>query len=55
MYLMVDGINTGRTDGALVRLITPIRPDETEADAAARLDDMTRGLLPVLPRFIPEA
>lgn len=54
-FLLWDGILTGRTDGALVRLTTPILPDETEADAEARLDDMMRALVPVLPRFIPEA
>jgi EpsI family protein len=38
-WLMVDGITTGRTDGALVRLTTPIRPNETDAEAEARLID----------------
>ena len=51
---MVDGIRTGRTDGALVRLTTPIHSDETEAQAEARLLDMLRQLQDPLPRFIPE-
>ena len=51
-WLMVDGISTGRTDGALVRLTTPIVTSEEEAEA--RLQDMLRQLQSPLPRFIPE-
>ena len=54
-WLLVDGVNTGRTDGALVRLTTPILPDESDAAADARLKDVLKQTLPVLPRFIPEA
>lgn len=53
MYLLVDGVTTGRKDGALVRLTTMILPEESDADAAARLDRMMTELLPVLPRYIP--
>ncbi len=52
-YLMVDGITTGSTDGALVRLTTVIGP-EGEAAAEARLRDLLGALMPHLPRFIPE-
>ncbi len=52
-YLMVDGIKTGRTDGALVRLTTLITRDETEADAEARLTGLLQEVMPALPRFIP--
>ena len=51
--LLVDAIRTGRTDGALVRLTTPILPDETDAAAEARLMDMLRTVTGELPRFIP--
>jgi len=53
-WLMVDGITTGRSDGALVRLTTIIGPGEADADAEARLQEVLTGLVPVLPRFIPE-
>lgn len=53
-WLMVDGITTGQTDGALVRLTTQIDPGETEAQAEERLRSVLRAALPVLPRFIPE-
>ena len=53
-WLMVDGITTGSTDGAIVRLTTPIDEDETDADASARLLDVMVELQPALPRFLPE-
>jgi len=53
--LMVDGITTGRTDGALVRLTTPIADGEAEAVAEARLREVMLEMLPTLPRFIPES
>ena len=53
-WLMMDGIRTGRTDGALVRLTTAIRQDETDAEAEARLASIVQDIVPVLPRFIPE-
>jgi len=54
-WLMVDGIATGRTDGALVRLTTAIVPGETDAQADARLMEMLRAVTGPLPRFVPEA
>lgn len=52
-WLMMDGITTGRTDGALVRLTTQILPSESDADADARLMEVLRGILEPLPRFVP--
>ena len=54
-YLMVDGITTGRTDGALVRLTTAIGPNEEDAAAEARLMEMLREVNKPLSRFVPEA
>ena len=53
MYLLWDSITIGRTDGALVRLTTPIMSGETEAEAEARLQDMFLETTRVLPRFVP--
>ena len=53
-WLMMDGIRTGRTDGAIVRLTTPIGKNEDDAVAEARLMDVLKGVNPHLPRFIPE-
>lgn len=52
-WLMVDGVRTGRTDGALVRLTTPIARGEADANAEARLMEMLQAIQKPLPRFIP--
>lgn len=52
-WLMVDGIMTGRTDGAIVRLTTLIDVGESDAEAEARLQEVLEGIVPALPRFIP--
>ena len=52
-WLMVDGIVTGRTDGAIVRLTTLIDVGESDAEAEARLMEVLKGIEPALPRFIP--
>ncbi|CUH80876.1 exosortase D, VPLPA-CTERM-specific [Tritonibacter multivorans] len=49
-----DGLVRGRTDGAMVRFITPIDRDAPEAAADARLQAFMAQSLPHLPRFIPE-
>ena len=54
-WLMVDGVTTGRTDGAIVRLTTVIDPRETEAAAEQRLQEVLMQLDGPLDRFIPEA
>ena len=52
--VVYDSLTIGRTDGALVRFVTPIGRGETEADADARMQGLMAELLPRLPRFIPE-
>ncbi|MDJ0637241.1 MAG: VPLPA-CTERM-specific exosortase XrtD [Paracoccaceae bacterium] len=54
-WLLVDGVRTGRTDGALVRLTTPILPNEADTAAEARLMSVMHELTGILPRFVPEA
>jgi exosortase D (VPLPA-CTERM-specific) len=54
-YLISDALTSGRTDGGLVRLTTPIAPDESDEAAAARLNDMLRSMVGSLPRFLPMA
>ncbi|MBW4710777.1 VPLPA-CTERM-specific exosortase XrtD [Roseobacter sp. YSTF-M11] len=55
LYLVADGVTSGRKDGAIVRLTTLITPDETDADAEARLNEILNDVVPKLPRFIPGA
>jgi EpsI family protein len=52
-YLIADAMRMNRTDGALVRIITPILPDEGEAQAKARAEVFARQLTPMLARCIP--
>jgi len=53
LYMVTDAIRTNRTDGALVRIITPIMPSEPVADARSRAVQFTQQMAPYLPRFIP--
>ena len=52
LFILLDAVRTGRTDGALVRLITPIVGDEPESRADARLRSMMAESLPELSNFI---
>lgn len=54
-YLLADAIEKNRTDGALVRLITPIKAHETEADADRRLRSFMQIALPRLTAFLPSS
>jgi exosortase D (VPLPA-CTERM-specific) len=49
-----DSLTLGRTDGALVRFVTPIGEGESEVEADARLQRLMADLLPRLPSHIPE-
>lgn len=50
---IVDRALTGRNDGALVRLITPIARGENPESADARLRKLLAAALPILPRYLP--
>lgn len=51
--VVIDSLTMGRTDGALVRYVTPINPGEHESDADARLARFIGMSLVRLPRFVP--
>ncbi|MCB6180111.1 VPLPA-CTERM-specific exosortase XrtD [Rhodobacter sp. Har01] len=51
--VVVDSLTLGRTDGALVRFVTPISSNETEAEAEERLMRLLVPVLQRLPRFVP--
>jgi EpsI family protein len=53
IYNFWDALTNQRTDGALVRLITPVYGDENSADAEKRLQNFVRDVAPVLEEFIP--
>lgn len=53
-YLMVDAVTRNRTDGALVRLVTPVFPDEELAAADERLASILAEINPVLHEYVPD-
>lgn len=53
LNVLYDSLAKGRTDGALVRYVTPINPGETEADAEARLLRFMAESLKPLPKYVP--
>jgi EpsI family protein len=52
-YMMLDAIRSNRTDGALIRVVTPVGPVETIAAAQQRAIGFTAQMAPLLPKFIP--
>ncbi len=53
-YNFWDALTRRRTDGALVRLITPVGEDETVQRAEQRLAAFTRLIVPVLTDYLPQ-
>lgn len=52
-YLVADSIRMNRSDGALVRLITPMYKQESPDAAQARLLSLGNQIIPQLNRYIP--
>jgi len=53
-YLVADSIRMNRSDGGMVRLVTPILPTETLAESQARALKFARVLYPTLNAYIPK-
>ena len=51
LYLVMDAIRMNRTDGALVRVISPITDSEIKAEQ--QVVDFAKNLLPLLNRHLP--
>lgn len=54
LYTVADSMTRGRTDGALVRVVTPIGRSEAPADADRRLSGFLKSVLTQLPKYVPE-
>ncbi len=54
LYTFWNALTSRRTDGALVRVITPVYESEQLADADTRLQGFTREMTPVLATFLPK-
>jgi exosortase D (VPLPA-CTERM-specific) len=55
LLLLKDAILKNRTDGALIRLTTPVYPGEGEHDADKRLQEFASAAVPTLANFLPKA
>ncbi len=53
LYMLTDSIRFDRTDAALVRIVTPIEPNEPRDAARARALSFAQAISPVLPTFVP--
>ena len=53
LYTLLDSIRYGRTDAALVRIITPIDPNEDRLKAHNRAVDFAEQIIPLLPAYVP--
>ena len=53
IYNFWDALTKQRTDGALVRLITPVYEGEKLVDAEKRLQNFLRDIAPVLNEYLP--
>lgn len=52
-YLISDSIHMNRSDGGMVRLITPMFKDESPEAAQARIMQLGSKLLPLLDNYLP--
>jgi EpsI family protein len=55
IYLVTDAVRYARTDGALVRVVVPVRGSDADAEAAARKTavEFTKTLFTQLDRYLP--
>jgi Protein of unknown function (DUF3485) len=51
--LVTDALKMNRSDGALVRITTPLLPGETPDAAQQRILPFTDDVMPLLDRYIP--
>lgn len=54
LYLVADAVRMNRTDGALVRIVTPFMPGEDIAGPRSRATAFAQGIIPSLGHYIPE-
>ena len=52
-YILRDGLLENRTDGALVRVITPVQELDVEGAADRRLVEFVSAIYPRLGKFVP--
>lgn len=53
LYTLTDSIRYGRTDEALVRIITPVAQGEDRNEARNRAINFAKQITPLLPAYVP--
>ena len=53
VFMLTDAIRYGRTDAALVRVITAVGPAENPETAHQRVVNFARNVTPLLPEYVP--
>lgn len=53
-YILLDSVFQKRSDGALIRLVTPVPVGEDVSQADRRLSDFLATIAPELPRYVPD-
>ncbi len=53
-YTIYDSIRYRRTDAALIRVVTPVLPNESSLDAHNRAISFAQGMVPLLHDYIPD-
>jgi hypothetical protein len=52
-YLVADAIRLNRSDGALVRIITPLARNDSPVDGQQRAVEFGQEILPLLEPYLP--
>ncbi|MGX9353142.1 VPLPA-CTERM-specific exosortase XrtD [Shimia sp. W99] len=53
LSVLTRGVIAGRLDGAIVRLISPIKKDQPVSEVKVQMNDLLNEILVELPRFVP--
>ena len=53
LYTLADSIRYGRTDEALIRIMTPVTPGEDRSEARNRVVAFAQQIAPLLPAYVP--
>ena len=54
LYMLIDAIRYNRTDGALIRVITPMVPGEPADVARQRAISFASDIAVMLPAYVPD-
>ena len=53
-YLFADSVKMNRSDGSMIRLVTPLDPRETIEAAQQRAVSLAGNIVPLISRYVPQ-